>query len=325
MLLMFGSVYDQIKYSFQNTSPRTTQITKSINSFLFLRASSLFMTRLTCSKTIILKGKCQSHIWLEIAGGVNYCEMKLSFLYWDLIYARLSIKSIATSENVQWHSSFLNEVIPFFPNLVLKTSKHTSCIPFTKLWARWIQKCIWIEHNSFQNIYCFYFVSALWIVLPGLNKTHYMAAGFNRVQMGAWNIQRWGRAGSAHRLHVKHNLRGCLTSHQHMIVSHCNRRGTSHVVWVNYIQVDHTVFTTNHICATVAVGHNLSIFLFARFILSQCDSPISHIGSAVNPGFRTQKQLLDFISGGFVRSRWHCSPLSPLCSTGRAELSSPGI
>ena len=254
-------------------------------------------------------------------------------LLWDeVVVSLLGLDLRAAFHQVNCHIrkcsmtfTFLNEVIPFFPNLVLKTSKHTSCIPFTKLWARWIQKCIWIEHNSFQNIYCFYFVSALWIVLPGLNKTHYMAAGFNRVQMGAWNIQRWGRAGSAHRLHVKHNLRGCLTSHQHMIVSHCNRRGTSHVVWVNYIQVDHTVFTTNHICATVAVGHNLSIFLFARFILSQCDSPISHIGSAVNPGFRTQKQLLDFISGGFVRSRWHCSPLSPLCSTGRAELSSLGI
>lgn len=228
----------------------------------------------------------------------------------------------------QWsHSLFSQSGFKNFPNTPVAFQNIWTLffLWFTKLWARWIQKCIWIEHNSFQNIYCFYFVSALWIVLPGLNKTHYMAAGFNRVQMGAWNIQRWGRAGSAHRLHVKHNLRGCLTSHQHMIVSHCNRRGTSHVVWVNYIQVDHTVFTTNHICATVAVGHNLSIFLFARFILSQCDSPISHIGSAVNPGFRTQKQLLDFISGGFVRSRWHCSPLSPLCSTGRAELSSPGI
>ena len=31
--------------------------------------------------------------------------------------------------------------------------------------------------------------------------------------------------------------------------------------------------------------NNLSLFLFARFILSQCDSPISHIGTAVNPGF----------------------------------------
>ena len=31
--------------------------------------------------------------------------------------------------------------------------------------------------------------------------------------------------------------------------------------------------------------NNLSPFLFARFILSQCDSPISHIGTAVNPGF----------------------------------------
>ena len=73
----------------------------------------------------------------------------------------------------------------------------------------------------------------------------------------------------------------------HMIVSHRSHRGTSHVVSLNHIQVDHTVFTTNHIYATVAnaVGNNLSLFLFARFILSQCDCPISHIGSAVNPGF----------------------------------------
>ena len=223
----------------------------------------------------------------------------------------------------QWsHSLFSQSGFKNFPNTPVAFQNIWTLffLWFTKLWARWIQKCIWIEHNSFQNIYCFYFVSALWIVLPGLNKTHYMAAGFNRVQMGAWNIQRWGRAGSAHRLHVKHNLRGCLTSHQHMIVSHCNRRGTSHVVWVNYIQVDHTVFTTNHICATVAVGHNLSIFLFARFILSQCDSPISHIGSAVNPRF--QKQLLDFISSGFAQSRRH---FCPLCDTRRAELLSSGI
>ena len=80
------------------------------------------------------------------------------------------------------------------------------------------------------------------------------------------------------------------------------------------------IYQKPHLChrCRCRACNNLSLFLFARFILSQCDSPISHIGSAVNPGFRTQKQLLDFISGGFARSRWHGCCCTLFCCWTRA-------
>ena len=69
---------------------------------------------------------------------VNYCEMKLSFLYWDLIYAPLSIKSIAASENVQRHSAFLNEVIP--------PSKSSGDFPF------WDENFSGLGQNTLDNM-----------------------------------------------------------------------------------------------------------------------------------------------------------------------------
>ena len=85
------------------------------------------------------------------------------------------------------------------------------------------------------------------------------ASLWNWYKWGAWNIQWGGRVRSAHhRLDVKHNLRSLHFPPRppqmllHMIVSHRSHRGTSHVVWLNHIRVDHTVFTRNHIYATVA-------------------------------------------------------------------------
>ena len=56
--------------------------------------------------------------------------------------------------------------------------------------------------------------------------------------------------------------------------------------------------------------NNLSLFLFARFILSQCDSPISHIGTAVNPGFELR-------SNCWISYRPICSLTVTLCSGGQ--------
>ena len=113
----------------------------------------------------------------------------------------------------------------------------------------------------------------------------------------------------------------------HMIVSHRSQRETSHVVWLNHIQVDHTVFTTNHIYATVArgVGNNLSPISFCTFHNVTVWLSNFTYWQCSKSWIWTQKQLLDFISGGFARSRWHCSTL--LCRTklGPAELLSPGI
>ena len=138
----------------------------------------------------------------------------------------------------------------------------------------------------------------------------------------------------------------CYTSHHqaptatYMIVSHRSHRGTSHVVPLNHIQVDHTVFTTNHIYATIAstVGNNLSPLLFAPFILSQCDSPISHIGSAVNSGFEVRHNcwISYWISDvGNPTVGFHIGWIWPVTvtlvhsvvpdKTGPAELLSPGI
>ena len=149
-----------------------------------------------------------------------------------------------------------------------------------------------------------------------------------------------GRDRSAHRQWFRQDLRLLHfppPTATYMIVSHRSHRGTSHVVPLNHIQVDHTVFTTNHIYATIAstVGNNLSLLLFAPFILSQCDSPISHIGSAVNSGFEVRHNCwisyrVDFPTVGF-----HIGWIWPVTvtlvhsvvpdKTGPAELLSPGI
>ena len=74
----------------------------------------------------------------------------------------------------------------------------------------------------------------------------------------------------------------------------------------------HCIYRKPHLChrCQSRACYNLSLFLFARFILSQCDCPISHIGSAVNPGFELR-------SNCWISYRPICSLTVTLCSGGQ--------
>ena len=106
--------------------------------------------------------------------------------------------------------------------------------------------------------------------------------------MGAWNIQWWGRVRSAHHRLGMSSITCAARYTSHQTLNYIYDCVTSQPPWdfpcgltEPHSTRPHCIYHKPHLCHCCQ-HNNMSPFLFARFILSQCDSPISHIGSKSN-------------------------------------------
>ena len=131
------------------------------------------------------------------------------------------------------------------------------------------------------------------------------ASLWNWYKWGAWNIQWWGRVRSTHHRLGMSSITCAARYTSHQTLNYIYDCVTSQPPWdfpcgltEPHSSRPHCIYHKPHLCHRCQ-HNNMPPFLFARFILSQCDSPISHIGS--KSWTRTEKQqLLDFISFGFA-------------------------